>query len=113
MDECRSELGIRQAVDLIETEAVESPAVHGLWRKRLLLPKGIFDRFSAEQVRCIFLHELAHIKRRDLEVNWLVSVLQALHWFNPLVWLGFAPDASRPGDGLRRPRLGAPGKSGI
>ena len=89
-DECRSELGIRQAVKLIETEEVESPAVHGLWQKRLLLPKGIFDRFSAEQVRCIFLHELAHIKRRDLEVNWLASVLQALHWFNPLLRFGFA-----------------------
>jgi bla regulator protein blaR1 len=90
LDACRSELGIRRAVDLIETEEVESPSVHGLWRKRLLLPKGIFDRFSAEQMRCIFLHELAHIKRRDLEVNWLASVLQALHWFNPLVLLGFA-----------------------
>lgn len=33
---------------------------------------------------------LAHLKRRDRPLNWLVSVLQMLYWFNPLVWLGSA-----------------------
>ena len=114
-DHCRWELGIRQVVDLIETEAVESPSVHGLWRKRLLLPKGTFDRFSVEQLRCIFLHELAHIKRRDLEVNWLASSLQALHWFNPLLWFGFSrmrADREMACDALALAHLGkAPSKS--
>jgi hypothetical protein len=38
----------------------------------------------------VFLHELAHLKRRDLLWNWLAALLQAVHWFNPLVWFGFA-----------------------
>lgn len=89
-EDCRATLGIRRAVDLIETEHVESPSVHGLVRIRVLLPKGIFDRFSSEELRCVFLHELAHVKRRDLEINWLASLLQAAHWFNPLLWFAFA-----------------------
>src|SRR5439155_14936998 len=36
------------------------------------------------------LHELAHLKRRDLWLNWLIALLQILHWFNPLIWFGFA-----------------------
>jgi beta-lactamase regulating signal transducer with metallopeptidase domain len=89
-EDCRASLKITQAVRLIETVEVESPAVYGLWRKWLLLPDGVFERFSTRELRCIFLHELAHIKRGDLAVNWLVSVLQVAHWFNPVLWLAFA-----------------------
>jgi bla regulator protein BlaR1 len=77
-------------VRLIESEEVESPAVYGLWRKWLLLPDGVFERFSTAELRCIFLHELAHIKRGDLGVNWLVAGLRVLHWFNPVLWLAWA-----------------------
>ena len=89
-EECLKALRIRDRVTLIETEEVDSPAVYGLWRKRLLLPDGILDRFTVGELHCILLHELAHLKRHDLEINWLVSVAQALHWFNPVLWLAFA-----------------------
>ncbi|MEI2727243.1 MAG: M56 family metallopeptidase [Verrucomicrobiota bacterium] len=46
--------------------------------------------FSTQELRFVFLHELAHLRRWDLPLNWLVAVLQILHWFNPLVWFGFA-----------------------
>jgi beta-lactamase regulating signal transducer with metallopeptidase domain/thiol-disulfide isomerase/thioredoxin/protocatechuate 3,4-dioxygenase beta subunit len=88
--ESANTIRIRHPLSVIETEEVESPAVCGLWKKRLLLPDGIFERFSSEELRHIFLHELAHVKRRDIEVNWLVALLQILHWFNPVLWLAFA-----------------------
>ena len=40
-------------------------------------------------MRFIFLHELAHIKRRDMAVHWAAALLKILHWFNPVLWLGF------------------------
>jgi uncharacterized protein (TIGR03435 family) len=40
-------------------------------------------------LRCIFLHELAHLKRCDIWISWIVALLQSLHWFNPLVWWAF------------------------
>src|SRR5439155_14665255 len=66
-EDCLKTVGIRRRVTLIETEEVDSPAVYGLWRKRLLLPDGVFERFALGELRCIFLHELAHLKRHDLE----------------------------------------------
>ena len=39
-----------------------------------------------EQLRFVFLHELAHVQRRDIAMNWLMMVLQIAHWFNPVAW---------------------------
>lgn len=88
--ECRREFGLTRTVELRETDAVQSPALFGLWRLRLLLPPGLAGQFNRSELRYIFLHELAHVQRGDLWLNWLVTGLQVLHWFNPLLWLGFA-----------------------
>jgi beta-lactamase regulating signal transducer with metallopeptidase domain/thiol-disulfide isomerase/thioredoxin/protocatechuate 3,4-dioxygenase beta subunit len=89
LEECRAALRLGQRVTLIEMDEVETPAVCGLWCKRLLLPIGMCNRFSDDELRHILLHELAHLKRRDLEVHWLVEVLQVFHWFNPMLWFAF------------------------
>jgi beta-lactamase regulating signal transducer with metallopeptidase domain len=88
--ECRRIMGVRREVALLETEAVTSPVLYGFFRHRILLPWGFADRFSPVELRHVLLHELAHVKRGDLWLNWLVTALQIVHWFNPLVWLGFA-----------------------
>lgn len=75
-------------VDLWESYGVESPVAFGLVRPRLVLPAALADRLDEEQLTDIFCHELAHIRRYDIAVNWLAAALRALHWFNPLVWLG-------------------------
>lgn len=69
---------------------VDSPAVSGLWRPVLLLPAGFPAAFTAAEARLILLHEFSHLKRHDLAQNWLLFALQALHWFNPLIWFAFA-----------------------
>jgi beta-lactamase regulating signal transducer with metallopeptidase domain len=88
--ECTKSLGVRQRVTVIETEEVESPAVYGLWRKRLLLPEGLREELTPGELRHVLQHELAHLKRRDPELNCLVAALHMLHWFNPVLWVAFA-----------------------
>lgn len=87
---CCDEMDVRRAPLLVESATVRSPALHGLFRHRLLLPQGFARTFSAEELRFVFLHELAHVRRRDLLLNWLMTALQIVHWFNPLVWFAFA-----------------------
>ena len=67
-----------------------APALCGAFRPCLLLPEDLADRLSGRELELVFLHELAHLKRGDLLVTALASVLAALHWFNPAVWLAFA-----------------------
>jgi beta-lactamase regulating signal transducer with metallopeptidase domain/uncharacterized GH25 family protein len=90
LDDCQREFGLSRRIELLETDAVQSPALFGLLRLRLLLPRGIGGQFAGRELRYIFFHELAHVKRGDLWLNWLVTALQIMHWFNPLLWLGFA-----------------------
>jgi len=89
LEDCKSQMGIRTILSLVITDKVKSPALFGFVRPRLLLPKGMLEALSREELRYVFLHELAHLKRRDIYLGWLTSILQALHWFNPLVWLAF------------------------
>lgn len=88
--ECRRLLGVRSRLIVVESSEIATPALHGLLRLRLLLPRGFARAFSPAELRFVLLHELAHVKRRDIPLNWLIAVLQVLHWFNPLLWLGFA-----------------------
>ncbi len=89
LEDCKAEMGIRIILGVVATDKVKSPALFGFIRPRLLLPKGMLDTLSREELRYVFLHELAHLKRHDIYIGWLMSLLQVLHWFNPLIWLAF------------------------
>lgn len=88
LTECRQRLRVRRAVQAFETECIQSPALCGWWRPRLLLPVGLTRRLTRDELRHVLLHELAHLKRGDICVNWLATAAQVLHWFNPAVWYG-------------------------
>ncbi len=87
---CRKQFGYAKQVTLLENPLVNSPALCGLRRPRLLLPVGLATQFTDVEVRYIYFHELAHLERRDLWQNWILTVLQVVHWFNPVIWLAFA-----------------------
>lgn len=71
------------------TEAVPVPAISGLIRPTILLPSATLERLDETELRLVLLHELAHLHRRDLWLNWLLALLQAVHWFNPVIWWAF------------------------
>lgn len=87
---CRQQAGVKAEILLIETPTVESPALAGVFRPRLLMPPGLALTLSDTELSFVFLHELAHLRRHDLIANWLTNILQSLHWFNPILWLAGA-----------------------
>ncbi|WP_172251265.1 M56 family metallopeptidase [Saccharibacillus deserti] len=86
---CRERLALRRSPRLIFTEAVSVPTVFGVFRPLLLLPPGLISSLDPQHLRHVLLHELSHIKRRDIAVNILAALLSALHWFNPLLAFAF------------------------
>ena len=89
LEDCKVQMGIQTILGIVPTDKVESPALFGFVRPRLLLPHGMIETLSQQELRYVLLHELAHLKRHDIYIGWLMSLLQILHWFNPLVWLAF------------------------
>jgi bla regulator protein BlaR1 len=82
-----SNLDIKQQILLAESAAVGSPMVIGYIKPIILVPVGLLSGLTTEQIETIFLHELAHIKRHDYLVNLLQSVVEALLFFNPFIWI--------------------------
>jgi beta-lactamase regulating signal transducer with metallopeptidase domain len=87
---CQDEMKVKRRLPILETDAIHSPALMGLLRPRLLLPPDLRQRLTDSELRFVFLHELAHLKRHDIAIDWCLAILQALHWFNPLIALAFA-----------------------
>jgi beta-lactamase regulating signal transducer with metallopeptidase domain len=74
-------------VQIIVTDAVGTPALHGLFRPTLLFPPGLMEKLSQDEIELIVAHEMGHHKRRDLLAQATISAAQTLHWFNPLIWI--------------------------
>ncbi len=89
LGECSREMGLKSPPRLVETDAVTMPSLYGLMRPCLLMPRGLVEILSGDQLRHVLLHEMAHLKRFDTAVGFLAAAVQILHWFNPLVWLAF------------------------
>ncbi len=78
--------GLKQAVSIVLMPSGTTPAMVGIRQPKLLLPEDWETRFDERSLRHVMLHELLHVKQHDLLWNWAAIAVQALHWFNPLVW---------------------------
>lgn len=61
------------------------PLVTGLRRPMIILPENFETHFHPQQQYFALLHEMTHIKRRDLWAAFGVLLFRALNWPNPLI----------------------------
>jgi len=87
LDYCCQRIRLKRKTVLRVSANATSPAVCGLFRPVVLLPHNLSQSLSAGQLQSVLLHELAHIKRGDLWVNLVQTVLQILYFYNPLLWI--------------------------
>ena len=71
--------------NIFQSENVASPFVFGIIKPRIYLPFNM----SEGDMENVIAHEEAHIKRKDYIVKPLGFLLLAVHWFNPVIWLGY------------------------
>ncbi|MCW9015721.1 MAG: hypothetical protein OQJ89_02020, partial [Kangiellaceae bacterium] len=72
--------------DFVESDLVNSPAIFGMTRAKVILPKD-FLRQDFSQRQIILNHELFHIRRRDHQINQVRNLIKCLFWFNPILLL--------------------------
>ena len=83
LNETARELKVR-APEMIVCEAVTTPAITGVIRPTLLLPH---ENYDLRALRFILRHELCHLKRRDMLAKLVLLAANAMHWFDPMVYL--------------------------
>jgi general secretion pathway protein D len=81
---------LRQPVRLRLIDQPQSPAVCGLFRPVILLPRSLAEHLPAAQLRAVLLHELLHLRRGDVWVNCAQALLQIAYWWHPLLWFANA-----------------------
>ena len=74
-----------RGVPIRQSPEVANPCLAGVFRPCLLVPSDLGCRFSPEEIRPMFLHEMAHLRRRDLWFNWILELVRMVHWFNPVI----------------------------
>ncbi len=85
-----AEIGLNGEIRLLQAELpgrIHIPAVHGLLRPVIVLPRSMAAAWDLDALKPVLLHELVHIKRRDCLINTAQIVLQVVYFFHPLVWL--------------------------
>jgi beta-lactamase regulating signal transducer with metallopeptidase domain len=80
-------LGIGKKVSVYISEIVNSPVTVGYIKPIILLPIAALNNLSTQQVEAVLLHELSHIKRYDYLVNFIISIIHTVLYFNPFVKL--------------------------
>lgn len=88
LEDCKAEAGVTAPIGVVVSESVSFPAIMGWLRPRILLPESLSTDASAAVLRPILLHELAHFRWYDVPFNWLLTLVRAIHWFNPLAHFG-------------------------
>ncbi|HEY2583844.1 MAG TPA: M56 family metallopeptidase, partial [Mucilaginibacter sp.] len=90
------QLHIRQSIRILESGIARVPMVIGHLKPVILIPIGLINALSVEEVEAILVHELAHIRRRDYLINFLQGFMEIVFFFNPAVlWVSKLIKAER------------------
>lgn len=84
----KAHLGLRAPVLLGTGENLPGPTQVGWVHPLILLPAKTLIPTEEDTLSTILAHELAHIRRGDYLFNLVAGLAMALHWFNPVAWLG-------------------------
>ncbi|MDH4372697.1 MAG: M56 family metallopeptidase [Verrucomicrobiota bacterium] len=89
--ETAADLGLHGPLPrVLLTDTQQGPALCGLLRPVILLPRGLIEQLDSQALPLVLRHELIHLARRDLGWNLLQVCVQIVWWWHPLVWFANA-----------------------
>jgi beta-lactamase regulating signal transducer with metallopeptidase domain/peroxiredoxin len=81
----RGPAGYAGSIAVMEIEDLSAPAAWGLVRPRILMPSGLIKQMHPQSLTWVLLHELMHIRRGDLWLNFFERLVQIAYFFHPAV----------------------------
>lgn len=89
LDKCRSTMNIKTNVELSYSSKISSPSLCGFIKPKILIPVSVAANICDEEFKYIMMHELTHLKNKDIFINWVITLLSIIYWFNPILLYGF------------------------
>lgn len=84
LEKTKEEFNIKINIKLKRCKIIETPMLIGIFKSQILIP---MNSFSEDEIRFILKHELIHFKRKDLLYKVIIFITNAIHWFNPIIYL--------------------------
>lgn len=88
LKDCLKQLNIKKNIKLYYCNDRKSASIFGILNSKILISKNTLQ-LDDDSLRYIFMHELAHYKRKDLVLNFVMLLMISLHFFNPIAWYSF------------------------
>ena len=86
-EKCKIELDIKKDIPFYLLSSITTPALTIGLKPKMVLPSGITTTMNEERLAFTIKHEMMHYKRKDNFVSLILRILEAVYWFNPVVWL--------------------------
>ena len=81
---CKLKLNINFNISIKRSLAVTTPMVVGVVKPKIIFPVNIK---YCEKLEPVLIHELIHLRRRDLLTKIIQIGVTAAHWFNPIIYI--------------------------
>lgn len=86
---CMNSMNITTKLEILYSPKISTPSLCGFIKPKILIPVSIADNVSDEEFKYIIMHELSHLKNKDIILNWVITSLSVIYWFNPILLYGF------------------------
>lgn len=85
--EIAQRLNIAQLPPIAYSSRITQAMTVGLMRPMVLLPMAWATEISPDVLEAVLAHELAHVRRSDLWINFLQRVMETIFFYHPAVWI--------------------------
>lgn len=89
-NDCCKQTSVNCKVHLFQSNMITSPLSFGCMHSYIILPSNVIQKSSPIDLEHILLHELTHIKHKDIWMNFWFCAEQVIYWFNPIIWWAFS-----------------------
>jgi len=85
--ECFEKTNIAKDTEVVFSAAIKSPFVFGFGNPLIVLPYTLLNDMTKDQIKQVIVHEAMHIKLRHNIIKHIITIVNIIQWFNPLVWI--------------------------
>ena len=86
---CQDMTRIKGYIPITYSSNISGVSLYGTFKPKIIISSKITHNFTVEQKKHIFLHELIHLKYKDIFINSIMFILVIINWFNPIIWYSY------------------------
>lgn len=61
--------------------------VVGSIKPYMVISEDLYNELNDEEIKYVLLHEIVHLKRKDILIKMIMMVFCCIYWFNPMMWI--------------------------